>query len=52
MPEPFDIRHLVALLQSLSFVRHDRSRLKLTTKDTKDTKNLRLTGSHAEPGKE
>src|SRR5438067_1267286 len=40
MPEPFDIRHLRAHLRSFAFLRHGRSRLKLTTKDTKDTKNL------------
>jgi hypothetical protein len=39
MPEPFDVRHLRAHLRSFAFLVHERP-LKLTTKDSKDTKNL------------
>ena len=39
VPQPFDIRHLCALLQSFSFLVHQKT-VKLTTKHTKDTNNL------------
>ena len=39
MPEPFDVRHLRAYLRSFAFLIHEK-RMKLTTKPTKDTKNL------------
>ncbi|MGH7984486.1 MAG: hypothetical protein ACREFF_15280 [Candidatus Udaeobacter sp.] len=40
MTKTFQVRHLCALLQSLAFVVHEKP-VKLTTKATKDTKNLR-----------
>ena len=39
MPQTLDLSHLRSLLQSFAFVGHEA--LKLTTKETKDTKNLR-----------
>jgi hypothetical protein len=39
MTQTFQVRHLPALLQSFPFFIHEKP-LKLTTKDTKDTKNL------------
>jgi hypothetical protein len=37
--EPFEVRYLRALIQSFAFFFHERP-VKLTTKNTKDTKNL------------
>jgi hypothetical protein len=39
MTQTLEIRHLRALFQSFAFVLH-RQAVKLTTKNTKDTKNL------------
>jgi hypothetical protein len=39
MTKPFQVRHLLALLQSFAFLIHEK-RVKLTTKPTKNTKNL------------
>jgi len=39
MTKPFDVRHLRAHLRSFAFLVHQRP-VKLTTKDSKDTKNL------------
>jgi len=50
MTKTFDIRHLLALIQSFAFFFH-QGRWKLTTKLTKDTKNLPLAGSRAAPAK-
>jgi hypothetical protein len=39
MTQPLDVRHLRAHLRSFAFLVHQRP-VKLTTKDSKDTKNL------------
>ena len=44
--EPFEVRHLRALIQSFAFLIHERP-VKLTTKRTKDTKNLLTVGPGA-----
>ncbi|HEY5992548.1 MAG TPA: hypothetical protein VIU10_08215, partial [Candidatus Udaeobacter sp.] len=44
VPEPFNIGHLRAHLRSFAFLIHERP-VKLTTKDSKDTKNL-LAAAH------
>jgi hypothetical protein len=44
MPEPFDSRHLLAHFRGFAFLIHEKP-VKLTTKITKDTKNL-LTAAH------
>ena len=44
MPESFDIRHLLAHLSGFAFLIHEKP-VKLTTKLTKDTKNL-LAAAH------
>jgi hypothetical protein len=41
MTETFEVRHLRALIQSFAFFFHQGA-VKLTTKDTKDTKNLSI----------
>jgi len=45
MTQTFDICHLLAHLRGFAFLIHEE-RVKLTTKLTKDTKNL-LTAAHA-----
>src|ERR1700676_3363049 len=40
MTQTFDVRHLRAHLWCFAFLSHEKP-VKLTTKDTKDTKNLR-----------